>query len=61
MKLPVFTTWQWVTIVGGLVVAGVSATSFAFNTFETKEEISRVYQTLDRIENKIDLIIEKRR
>lgn len=61
---PTLSTWQWITMVGGLVVACVSVTAFAFSTFETKtdfvETITDMRQTLLRIESKLDAVLEKR-
>ncbi len=55
---PLFTTWQWVTVIGVLVACGVSVTVFGFTTFETKEAHNETMQLLierlDRIEDKLD-------
>jgi hypothetical protein len=62
---PLFSAWQWLTIVGGLVVAGVSVTAFAFSTFETKtdfvEIVSDMRQTMIRIETKLDQALAQQR
>lgn len=60
-----FTSWQWATIVGGLVVAGVSVTAWSFQTFIPRVEfidtMTAIDQRLQRIENKLDNIIERTR
>lgn len=53
-----FSTWQWITLISGLCVTGVSLTAFAFNTFELKTNfeklVDRLDQRFDRLEQKID-------
>lgn len=57
-RLPLFTTWQWVTIVGGLVVAGISVTTFAFSNFVSRSDFDYLRDHLDkrfdRIECRLD-------
>mgnify|MGYP001499077487 CR=1 FL=1 len=54
---------EWVAWVGATVAAAVSITVFAFSNFETKERAvevkSDLVQRLDRIEGKVDKILQK--
>lgn len=60
---PLFSTWQWLTVVGIVVTTGAAVTAFAFNTFETKSNfeqyLSLIIQRLDRMEAKIDNLLTK--
>lgn len=72
-KKPLFTTSEWVSWFGATSVAMAGGMIFIFNTFETKanaistsellareKEIQRslILQRLDRMENKIDALLE---
>lgn len=56
-RAQIFTNGQWATIIGGLVMAAVSVTAFAFTTFEQKSDLrdwlSGIDRRLDRIENSL--------
>lgn len=53
-----FTTWQWATMIGGLVAAATTVTAWALGTFQAKTDFQRfedhLDKRLDRIELKID-------
>lgn len=60
IKTALFNTWQWVVILSTVITVGATVTAFAFNTFETKSEISEyITKRLDRIENKLDTLLAK--
>jgi hypothetical protein len=54
---PLFTTMQWLTIVGGIIVTIMSWTAFAFTTFEQKSDLrdvlSEINNRLGRIESAV--------
>lgn len=60
MKNP-FSLEQWIAWVGATVVAVAATVSMAYSTFETKENSVRNQETiekrLDRMENKIDILL----
>lgn len=62
---PLFTSSQWVAIIGGLVVAGVSVTAFAFGTFVQKidfeSRLTQFEKAQERIENKLDADLAQHR
>lgn len=53
-----FSTWQWLSILGGLVMTSMGLCAFAFTTFQTEKDADKIdasiERRLDRIENKID-------
>ena len=61
--LLLFSTWQWITIVGGMCVTAVSLAAAAFTTFELKEDHDkfegRIDSRLERMETKIDQLLLK--
>ena len=60
---PLFSTWQWMTIIGSVVTVGAAVTAFAFNTFEAKSDFGQYFglinQRLDRIEQKLDVALAR--
>ena len=59
-----FSATQWIAWLGATAVACVGLTSFAYQTFQTKEEArddkADVVQRLMRMEDKLDRIIERK-
>ena len=56
----IFTTMQWATIVGGLVVAGISVTAWAFQTFEQKSDLIDILMQIDNRLSRIENVIIKK-
>jgi hypothetical protein len=51
---------QWVQLVFTIILTVSGVITFSFNTFATKENVKEsVVERLDRIENKLDRIIER--
>ncbi len=54
---------QWLQWIAATSAAGISIAAYAFATFETKEHFGDIVEVLadrlDRIENKLDRILEK--
>jgi hypothetical protein len=52
---------KWVEFVLGIIVLVSGLITFSFNTFATKDGVKEsVVERLDRIENKLDRLIESR-
>ena len=55
---------EWIAWVGATVAAAVSITVYAYNNFETKsqavESKTDLVQRLDRIEGKVDRLLESK-
>jgi|LakMenE18May11ns_1017448.scaffolds.fasta_scaffold5628410_1 hypothetical protein len=52
---------KWVELVMGIIVLVSGVITFSFNTFATKDGVKEsVVERLDRIENKLDRLIEGR-
>lgn len=53
-KEPFLDTMGWLTVIGFIIMGIAGATVFAFSTFETKSDhltdMTRVFQSLDRLE-----------
>lgn len=43
---PLFSTWQWLTIIGGLVMTTASWTAYAFATFEQKVDLHDILSSI---------------
>lgn len=61
-----FSTWQWLTIMATIISMGAAVTAFAFNVLDGKlskaefaQYIDGFGRRLDRIEAKIDKVLEK--
>ena len=56
--------WQLLTTLSAIVVSSVSVVTWAYGQFETKdasrERVERLEVRLDRIENKIDHLLERK-
>lgn len=51
---------QWVQLVFTIILTVSGVITFSFNTFATKEGVKEsVVERLDRIENKLDRLIER--
>jgi hypothetical protein len=51
---------QWVQLVFTIILTVGGVITFSFNTFATKENVKEsVVERLDRIENKLDRLIER--
>lgn len=51
---------QWVQLVFTIILTVSGVITFSFNTFATKENLKEsVVERLDRIENKLDRLIER--
>ena len=51
---------QWVQLVFTIILTVSGVITFSFNTFATKENVKEsVVERLDRIENKLDRLIER--
>jgi hypothetical protein len=54
---------QWIVWVAGLLAASLSGATFVFGYFETKQDAKdkkqNIEQRLERIENKVDFIIQQ--
>ncbi len=55
-------SWQWLTLIGVILLSGVSVTVFAFNTFEAKGAAdkveSRLEKRLDQVEANENALLE---
>lgn len=64
LKARFITSWEWITIVGVLVASAASCVVYAFSTFEQKSDHTefehRTDQRLERMDNKLDRLIERR-
>lgn len=60
-----FPAAQWIAWIGATVAAALTGLAFAYSTFETKdnahEHMGTVEQRLDRLETKLDRVIEQTR
>lgn len=60
----VFSTWEWLTLLGVIVSAGVGVTVFAMSTFEASGAAKEVKQELradiTRVEKKVDALLLNR-
>lgn len=63
-KHDVFTTWEWLTLLGVIVSAGVGVTVYAMNTFEAsgaaKEVKKELRADISRVEKKVDALLLNR-
>lgn len=57
MKSP-FSVQQWIAWAGALIVAMFGLMNFAYSTFQTQREASHLEKRLERIEGKIDSLVE---
>lgn len=61
MAKSVLTNWEWLTLLGVIVSAGVGVTVYAMNTFEASgaaKEVKRELKTdLSRVERKVDALL----
>lgn len=55
-------TIEWIMLIGSIMAATVGVVAYAFGNFETKESSrelrEQIWQRLEKIENKIDYLIE---
>jgi hypothetical protein len=49
-----WSVWQWLTLVGVILMAGVSVTVFAFQTFDAKGSADAVQTSLEKKIDRID-------
>lgn len=60
----VFSTWEWLTLLGVIVSAGVGVTVFAMSTFEAsgaaKEVKAELRADISRVEKKVDALLLNR-
>lgn len=64
MKRAFFTNWEWLTLIGIILSAGVGVTVFAMSTFEASGAAKEVKQELradiSRVEKKVDALLLNR-
>ena len=64
MKRAFFTNWEWLTLIGIILSAGVGVTVFAMSTFEAsgaaKEVKKELRADISRVEKKVDALLLNR-